>query len=121
MKNKFSFALLLLAGLSVSSCKTPCDSPGSIPSLISNVVVTKWACTNPTKVQADISATCSKLGFCQVGQTEGIIASIACPLIVEEIRKLAANQVPPAWGCNPDNVGSTFATGLTVLCEMIPF
>ena len=125
---KVLVALIALFG--IVACKTPCSQPGSAAAMVSNAVAAKWQCSAPDKVLADVSQACAKLGLCTVpptlpasrsGQVGGPIANTACPLIVGELQSLAASQVPPAWGCNPSAVGSTFAAGLLALCEAIPF
>jgi len=110
--------------LSLVGCKESCDAPGSVASLVSNAVASSWQCQNPTQVLSDVSNVCAKLGFCTVppsGTKGGMIANVACPLVVGELQNLAASKVPANWQCNPSLVGENFAMALTALCEQLPF
>ncbi len=73
--------VLVIMILSLSSCKTPCDSSASPVSQLANGVITSWDCKNPTAVKRDMYAWFSEKGLCEApkGMT-GPIASILCPI-----------------------------------------
>jgi len=119
MKKLLMLCLFLLA---LTGCKIDCSDPASVPSKVTAVVVSQWACQNPAAVQADLATVASKYGLCtEGGQMKGPIASVVCPILVKGLQSLAADQVPPGWQCDPSKVGSGFAAGLTLLCMQIPF
>lgn len=118
------FALLFLVA-ALAGCKTDCDSPTSVATIVSNGISSHWQCQNPTAVHAAVASVCQKLDLCTEVQSAqkvygGPIAMVACPLIVNELRLLAASRVPADWQCNPDAIGVDFAAGLTALCELLP-
>lgn len=114
---KYLLVILLLFG-----CKTPCNSPASLPSKLSNVLITQWQCTNPAQVNSDLDNWFSNHNLCtKPANYTGLIADLVCPLAMDLIRIKFANAVPASWGCNPELIGLDAAYALSTFCSLIPF
>lgn len=114
----FLFVLVSLVG-----CKQSCTSPASAASLLSTALQGSWGCTGVVAMNSDLNVWFAGANLCQnpSGQVSGTIAMMACPFIVEQLRKFAGGAVPASWQCDPNRVGGVAATALGAVCELLPF
>jgi len=120
--------LLPLVFLFFAGCTKPC-SQVEIVSAASKALASQWECQNPQALEKWVDGLASKVGVCKPELValfkkkpkKGIFGSFICPLLVEELRKIGASQVPPEAMCNPNKVGAGAAIALEAACNAIPF
>lgn len=119
MKKLILICLLLLTG-----CKENCADPKSMASLLSASLQTSWNCQGVSAMNADLDSWFATAHLCQnedAKMKQGSISSMACPFIVEQLRKFAGNAIPAAWQCDPNKIGGYASTALDAVCVLIPF
>jgi len=120
--------LLPLVFLVFAGCTKPC-SQVEVVSAGSSLLSTYWECQNPQALEKWVDGLASSVGVCKPELSfqfkkksmKGIFGTLVCPLLVEELRKMGASQVPAEAMCNPAKVGSGAATALGLACNAIPF
>lgn len=101
------------------SCKPACSAQKIVSESLASVIVTTLGCSNPDKVQSDISSILDKANLCTEQKMQGPIANIACPIVAQAAVSALGNQVPASWGCNNTNQVLSFA--ITQACQLLPF
>lgn len=118
MKKTLFIALMLL----VSGCKTKCVDPASVSSLLSKNLQANWDCKGIDAMNLDLNNWFASMNLCQKEDMKtGVIADMACPFIVGQLRAYAAGQIPQNWQCDPNKIGDVAGAALESLCKLIPF
>lgn len=114
--------LFLSILLSLTACKTACVVQDNITNLASGLIFSALQCQNLDAIKADIAPIAAHVGICTADDRKtGLVASLACPILVQGAVAIANGAIPAKWQCNPVNASATVASVLNSGCSALPF
>lgn len=112
-----------------------CQAETLVTSAAAGVVASSLSCSHSDAIQASLQAALGNVNYCAANvamaaqakmskdaiHTEGVIATLVCPIAVSTVMGFMTSQVPPAWGCSVSGDAGVVSAALTAACSALPF
>ena len=118
-----NFITLLVVMCAVIACaftcqKWNCSTFRSESNMVADAFAQALSCTGKAAMESDFYAQLEKTGICQnTDLKQGIFAQTLCPIFSQFVVGFGVGKTPPDWSCS----GSNTVSGLTSLCELLPW
>jgi hypothetical protein len=115
------YLVLVLLFVGVMSCNKPqeptflCDAAKLGAQLFSDKISTRWSCDN-AKVFAFVS---TPLNNTLCSATKGLLGAMVCPLALNALKNLGADQIVSNFSCDKVKVMADF-DNIDKLCALLP-
>lgn len=112
-----------------------CQAETLVTGAAAGVVASSLTCSNTAAIQASLQAALGNINYCAQNsavsvqvkasksliKTEGVIASLVCPIAVSTVMGFMTSQVPATWGCTNAADAGVVSVALTAACTALPF
>lgn len=119
---KALFVLALVLGLTACTKEqvkeSGCKAQTSVLTVVSTQVGAALSCKKLDVIVADMKAGLGKADLCkEEAAAQGVVGTIACPIIVDTLVGLAATKIPASWECDPKTTADMLKEAARVACE----
>lgn len=110
-----------------------CDAETAVTTAMAGTIATTLNCSNQAAIQSSLQVALGNVNFCAQATaaqaqaklkkvfSKGIVADLACPIVVNVLIGYGTSSVPTVWGCSTSTNASTLSAALTSACELAPF
>jgi hypothetical protein len=119
---KSLLALALVFGLSACTKEqvkeSGCKAQTSVLTVVSAQIGSTLSCKKLDVIMADMKAGLGKADLCkEEAAAQGVVGTIACPLVVDTLVGLAATKIPASWECDPKATADMLKEAAKAACE----